>query len=780
MANRMIKVTQPKGPQDDHLPHVSEREANKVVSNYVPLFKANANPLPEPLMSKKDFELTSLGRMSKGLYTEILFYIPVQNESIDNIHSALVAIQKSLKPMRQKRNKFKDIIDVDISNRKFKSVVVIMYESWGKFIKQYKQVTFRKYFRLFVDLYKMKVAMNNGLAINNTLLERDLDILHCFCVKTDMRELVNNPEKLKVIFCIKNKKGGRLHSHQWLFNGLCNLITPTFVQMMIPRSKPVKDGLVNLYSEILRDNTLGAVTGKVIPYNSSPFNPITAAQDLEYKFKNLFDYRLESNLGYLTYLPQDFTCLRWVSIKGQPLQEHYFKALSFFDEEDKRKAEVRKKIQEAKNKADEEIREAKARRGVDEESKAEEDKNNLAEDKEVQGIENNEIKEIKYKWYREISKLNEELKTKDFGLIKSNFYYNIERVLPFTIFLSNKDKGDKEISGNLIKFVPSASCMVQVPSDMHEFLITRRADINGSWFSTLFFFKNLNLITSAGNLNCLFFTLELFWSLLNFIFQWFLVGIFGLSFSIILRDSFPEISQKSFNVLDFIIIAYYGFLINTLIVSIASTSRESSSYFEVSSAIYALAIIATIGMFIYGHLDLEFETQWMGLLILFTGCIFIIFLFIYGELDRRMVFYTLPFILMVPTYVNILFVYSICNTQICSRGKFKGTKPEEEQMTMRSKGRALMIFVWLVSNYMFVYLLEKANKKFDEKSYYFSYLFTAIAFFLLISRILSTFMFTIGSCLNCFCYALFKPRRKKRRSMENNREIILPNREQGE
>lgn len=747
----MIQVIKPNGPQDGEMPPMTERWGHTIVSNYVPLLMPKSSLLddnythPELLMDPEEFKKTSLGRMSKDVYTEILFYMPVQNECIEEIQAALLTIQKTLRPMRQKRINLEGKIDSSIVRQEFKSVVVIMYESWGKFIKQYKQASFRKYFKLFVDIAKLKLAMKKGLGINNTSLERDLDILHCFCVKTDMGELGKNKEKLKVIFCIKNKKGGRLHSHQWLFNGLCNMINPTFIQLMIIGSKPVKDGLVNLYGAILEDSTLGAVTGRVIPYNSSPFNPITAAQDLEYKFKSLFDYRLESNLGYLTYLPQEFTCLRWVSIKEQPLKEHYFKALKYCDEEDSRKALIRKEIEEVRN-------------------KAKEDKSNLTDEIEIKKLEDKSAKEVE--------NLNMKLKTKCYGLIESNFYYNIERVLPFTVFLSNKGKKVEDISGNLIKFVPSASCTVQVPSDMHEFLTTRRADINGAWFSTLFFFKHLNLITAAGNINCLLFTLELLWSLLNFIFQWFLVGIFGLSFSIILRDSFPEISQNTFNVLDFIIISYYGFIITTLIVSIASSSRASSSYFEVSSAIYALAIIATIGMFIYGHLDLQFEKQWMGLLILFSAIGFLIFLFIYGELDRRMIFYTLPFILMVPTYVNILFVYSICNTQACSRGKFRGTKPEEEQMILRSKGRALMMFVWVVSNYMFVYLLEKANNKFDEKSYYFSYLFTLIAFFLLISRMMSSIMFSVGRFLRYLHYIMCKPRQEERKSMVMDRGLL--------
>lgn len=749
-----------------------DQEKNSV-RNYVPLYmnedwyKSPKHAKATPLMSQELFSKTSLGKMSKErVYTEILFYIPVNKEPLEELQSSLIAIQKNVANMILRRQDLDREMSPGLLNRQFKPVVVIMYESWSKFIKQYRQSSFHKYFDLFVDLHQLKTALQKGLGKNGTGLEKDLDILHCFCVKTNFNELGVSLLRLNIIFCIKNKKGNRFHSHQWLFNGLCNMIDPTFIQLMTIGAWPLKNGLSELYCKMLKNSSLGAVTGYISTHNSTGFNLLTAAQNLEYKFKNLFDYRLESNLGYLSYLSQDFTCIRWVSIKGKPLHDHYFKAVRFYKSEENRKTRIRRQNDDRLKMAQNEINRkptiiSDPLPNIDLEKT---NANSLAKEKRQQNRD-------KISADKQRAKFNESLKTRDFGLIEANFHNTIERILPFTIFLSNVGKSKSLSSGNLIKYVPTAKCEVSVPSEMHEFLITRRGEINSGWLSTLYFFKYIRLMAGAGGFNCFLFSMELFWNMLNFIFQWFLVGIFGLTFSVILRDTFPEISGNSFNVLDYIILAYYGFLITTLIVSMSTTSKDSSVYFEVSSAIYALVIIATIGMFIYGHLDLEFENQWMGLLILFTAILFIIFMILYGELDQNLVFYTVPFILMVPTYVNILFVYSTCNIHDCSRNRFKVSKPEEEQMVLRSKSRAILIFIWVVCNYMFVYLIDKAIRIYEEKSYYASYFFTAIAFFLLIGRMLATLMFSIGRCFSMSFNKLFGPTHRKRKVTVRENEV---------
>lgn len=618
--------------------------------NYVPLeLKVRENLEVEVLpLYPDDKSIKNLNILFKRIgTTDILILLPILDEEPTLLQRTLESIQKN-------------IYEGNLQNLRIG--VVIIYEGWKNFYSKYTQASYSKFFDSFVDLDKMKFSMKRS---HITGFKPSCDILHCFSTKTDLQ----NPSRptLRVIFCIKHQRATRLHTHLWFMHGICMNILPKFILHLVPGSRPRKTAIRTLWRYLEKNQTCGAVTGDLKPSTISMFNFIVAAQTIEYKFVNTFENTMQTLFGQVSYLPEQFSMIRWDILQDHNIKENYFKALL----------------------------------------------------------------------------------DKDVGMIKANFFNSHERVMPYLIsryHLFYRHGSSQKYS---INYTHEARCEIEVPSDMLNFLKHKHGYINSSVCSLIRLVSSFGLLMREDSLSEKILTfLQVIWSFFNLLFLWLSVGIFGVTFMVTLRDTYPDYADNyGFNILDYIILFYYVLILIVLLMSIGSSAGSVKAYYTIS-IIWRAYIFSLIAMFIYTHRKLEFRQDWIMWLLVAVALLILLVIWLYSAF-RSIIFCLVPFILMFPTYVNILSIYAMCNLHDCTYSKDPAdvTNEERQQMIDRSKDRAYIVCKWCVSNYIFVYVVNKEVEANLDHGYIFSYAIGCAIILMITVRLVFALFYALKFCV---------------------------------
>lgn len=617
----------------------------------------NYVPLELKQKQKLDIEITPLYQDSNSIEdlgilfkqqgsTDILILLPILDEEPTLLQRTLESIQKNIYEGRL---------------HKLRIGVVIIYEGWKNFYSKYNQATYSKFFDSFVDLDKMKCSMKKS---NITGFKPSCDILHCFSTRTSLQ----NPSrpKLKVLFCIKHQRSTRLHTHLWFIHGFCMKILPKYILHLVPGSRPRGSAIRTLWKHLTDNLFCGAVTGDLKPSTISLFNFIVAAQTIEYKFVNTFENTMETLFGDVSFLPEQFSMIRWSIMQDDYVREIYFKALL----------------------------------------------------------------------------------DKDLSMVKANFLNSHERVLPFLISIYHRIKISSKIPHYTIEYTHIAKCDIEVPSNMLDFLKLKHGYINSSICSLVRFVSEfgLHLREYKGSEKILKF-LQVIWSFFNLLFLWLVVGIFGVAFMVTLRDTYPSYADKEgFNVLDYIILFYFVLILIVLLMSIGSSAGSVKAYYTIS-IIWRAYMFSLIAMFIYTHKTLEFRESWMIWVLAALAVLIVLIIWIYSAI-RSIVFCLVPFILMFPTYINILSIYAMCNIHDCTYSKDPAdvTNQERQQKIDRSKERAYIVCKWCVSNYIFIYVVNKEVEA-NHLGYIYSYAIGCAIILMILVRLVFALFYALRFCV---------------------------------
>lgn len=119
---------------------------------------------------------------------------------------------------------------------------------------------------------------------------------------------------VQLMFCLKTYNSRKINSHRWLYTAFGRIINPEVVICVDVGTKPGPKALLALWEAFYNDKDLGGACGEVYCLLGRKcinlLNPLTAAQNFEYKISYQLDRALEAWTGYITVLPGAFSGFR--------------------------------------------------------------------------------------------------------------------------------------------------------------------------------------------------------------------------------------------------------------------------------------------------------------------------------------------------------------------------------------------------------------------------------------------------------------------------------------
>ncbi|KAI8923456.1 chitin synthase-domain-containing protein [Entophlyctis helioformis] len=442
---------------------------------------------------------------------------------------------------------------------------------------------------------------------------------------------------IQVLFCLKEKNAKKINSHRWFFNAFGRILNPNVCVLIDVGTKPTDRSLYFLWKEFdLNPNVAGAcgeIYAECGPCSSKLLNPLVAAQNFEYKMSNMLDKPFESVLGFISVLPGAFSAYRYRALLNRgdgvgPLEKYF----------------IGEKMHGGPN------------------------------------------------------------------LTMANMYLAEDRVLCFEL-VTKRDEAW------VLRYVKKAKAETDVPDAVPEYISQRRRWLNGSFFAGLHAIIHFyQIFRSAHSVpRKLVLLWQTIYNVINLIFNWFALANFYLTFckdwngapqrllaSCRARtDPFFGVGIPMFITLR----QLYLFAIVMIFIASLGNRPQGSKYLYIGCfALFAL-IMATLLYIVnaikssttlnpdgtrstsvpsLARLLLQPAFRDLALSLMSTYGVYIIASTIHGD-PRHMLTSFVQYLLLLPSFVNILMVYAFCNLHDVSWGTKGDNKPAEPSAPVHTK-----------------------------------------------------------------------------------------------
>ncbi|KAI9809127.1 MAG: hypothetical protein M1825_002416 [Sarcosagium campestre] len=424
---------------------------------------------------------------------------------------------------------------------------------------------------------------------------------------------------VQLLFCLKEKNQKKINSHRWFFQAFGRVLEPTVCVLIDAGTRPGKDSIYQLWKafdlEPMCAGACGEIKAMLGPGGKNLLNPLVATQNFEYKMSNILDKPLESAFGFISVLPGAFSAYRYVALQND-----------------------------------------KTGNGPLE------------------------------KYFA-----GEKMHGANAGIFTANMYLAEDRILCFELV-------SKRRCHWILQYVKSSYGETDVPDTMAELILQRRRWLNGSFFAAVYSLAHGYQIfrSDHGFWRKLMFHVEFFYQFINMLFAWFAIGNFFLVFRILTTSlGARDLLSTTGRILGVVFEWLYLMTLVTCFVLALGNRPQGSNKFYMSMVYFWVGIMAYLtfaAVFITVKSVQKQLAEKDGFTVseLFKNQVF--FTLIVSLLSTYVVWFAAAFLffdpwhmftsfiqymLMTPTYVNILNVYAFCNTHDITWGTKGDDKPEK-------------------------------------------------------------------------------------------------------
>jgi len=430
---------------------------------------------------------------------------------------------------------------------------------------------------------------------------------------TELGEVSQTGCPVQIIFCLKEQNKKKLNSHRWFFNAFGPLIKPNVCILLDVGTKPTGTSIYELWKCFDKHSGVGGACGEICVDTGRGCSllltsPLAASQNFEYKMSNILDKPLESVFGYISVLPGAFSAYRYAALQNGPDGKgplaSYFKG---------------------------ETMHGGGANGA--------------------------------------------------GLFERNMYLAEDRILCFEIVTKKRE-------GWRLMYVKSAKASTDVPASVPEFISQRRRWLNGSLFasihSTVYWWR---IWTSGQNFfRKIILTIEFIYNAVQLIFTWTSLANFYLAFFFLVSSATSTTKDDPFSfmaagagkdVFEVVLKLYIALLFVVLVCSLGN--RPQGSKWIYSGAIFLFGLCNIVTLYCAGYTVYlavphtvagweDFPTlvrttpALLDIVISLAATYGLYFISSFMHFEPWHMFTSfIQYLFFLPSYVNILMMYAMCN-----------------------------------------------------------------------------------------------------------------------
>ncbi|KAL8859054.1 MAG: hypothetical protein Q9178_004535 [Gyalolechia marmorata] len=422
---------------------------------------------------------------------------------------------------------------------------------------------------------------------------------------------------VQMLFCLKEKNQKKINSHRWFFQAFGRVLDPNICVLLDAGTKPGKDSIYHLWKAFDLEPMCAGACGEIkvmLSAGRKLINPLVATQNFEYKMSNILDKPLESAFGFISVLPGAFSAYRYIALQN-----------------DKTGAGPLEKYF-----AGEKMHGANA------------------------------------------------------GIFTANMYLAEDRILCFELVSKRNCRW-------ILQYVKSSTGETDVPDTMAEFIAQRRRWLNGSFFAAVYALAHFYQVNRSDHsfLRKMMLFVEFIYQTVNMIFAWFAIGNFFLVFHILTNSlGDKELLSTTGKILGVVFEwLYIATLLTCFVLALGNRPQGSNKfymtmvYFWVGIMLYLM--FATIFITVrsiqietaengFTAKDLFKNNLFFTLIISMASTYLMWFIISFLFFDPWHLFTCfIQYLLLTPTYINILNVYAFCNTHDITWGTKGDDKAEK-------------------------------------------------------------------------------------------------------
>ncbi|TKA59245.1 Chitin synthase A [Cryomyces minteri] len=436
-------------------------------------------------------------------------------------------------------------------------------------------------------------------------------------IKKGVVQVKKGNTPVQMLFCLKEKNQKKINSHRWFFQAFGSVLDPNICVLIDAGTKPGRDSIYQLWKAFDLEPMCAGACGEIkamLVHGKKLLNPLVATQNFEYKMSNILDKPLESAFGFISVLPGAFSAYRFVALQND-----------------------------------------KAGNGPLE------------------------------KYFA-----GEKMHGANAGIFTANMYLAEDRILCFELV-------SKKNCHWILQYVKSATGETDVPTEMADFIMQRRRWLNGSFFAAVYALAHSMQIFRSDHsfIRKMMFLVEFFYQTISMIFAWFAIGNFFLVFRILTTSlGGPTLLGTAGAILAAVFEwLYLATLVTCFVLALGNRPQGSNKFYM--TMVYFWVVIMAYLMFASIFITVRSVQDQLKLgaftiKLLFTNTLF--FTLIVSMLSTYVLYFIVSFLfldpwhmftsffqylLLTPTYINILNVYAFCNTHDITWGTKGDDKPEK-------------------------------------------------------------------------------------------------------